>query len=207
MILLSVAYLAPIEYYRLIANNPNVLIEQYENYTKQSYRNRCYIYGANGRQMLNLPVMKEASYKVLTRDIRIDYSTMWQNVHRKSVEAAYRHSPYFEFYSDEIMQFYFMKPSFLLDYNLKLQETVMKLIGIDSEIRLTDHYLHKKDNSISDFREVIHPKKKFRTNESNNIIKEYTQVFSQKHSFLPNLSIIDLIFNKGPESYMYLKAV
>lgn len=205
MVLLSAAYLPPVDYFRIIAGNPVVYIEQFENYTKQSYRNRCYIYGANGKQMLNIPVKKESSPKVLIKDIRIDYSTSWINNHRKSIEAAYRHAPFFEYYADEFMQFFSRKTDFLIDFNINIIEKTIKITGIKTEIRLTDQYYKPGETTHSDYRYKIHPK--VNCNESVNITEceKYIQVFSDRHGFIHNLSIIDLIFNSGPECMQYLK--
>lgn len=203
-VLLSSAYLAPIQYYsKLMQCGSNAAyIEGHDNYTKQTYRNRCMIADANGPLALTIPTEKTAEGKCLMRDIRISDHGNWRHQHWNALEAAYRHTPFFQYYEDDFRPFYEKKIAFLYDFNLQLTEMVCSLIGLDVTLKPTEEYLHKSDEMV-DFRNVITPKiaweedKQFRPTE-------YYQVFREKHGFIPNLSIADLLFNMGPESILIL---
>jgi hypothetical protein len=201
-VLLSTAYLAPVQYYSKLLKYREVLIEIHENYPKQTYRNRCNIYGANGLLSLSIPV-KKIQTKTKTKDIKIDYVTNWQKLHWKSIESAYRSSPFFEYYADEFLPFYTNRTDFLIDYNTAIQKMIMDLIGFNTKIILTNDYIITAESEYEDFREIINPKKKYNDNHFKSI--EYMQVFSNKSSFISNLSIIDLLFNAGPDTLELLK--
>lgn len=197
VVLLSTAYLAPIEYYSKILNYNNIYIEKFENYTKQTYRNRCVIYGANGPLSLIIPIKKNSSVKTLIKDIKIDYSMNWQRVHLMSIESAYNSSPFYQYFINELLPFYFKNYSFLIDFNTELQKIILNIININKSINYTKEYIRTPDDNTYDFRQLIHPKKKFHIRNDNFITNEYYQVFSNKFGFIPNLSIIDLLFNTG----------
>jgi hypothetical protein len=192
----STAYLAPVEYYFVINNSSEVILEQYEYYEKQSYRNRCKILSANGVMDLSIPVEKTG--KMLIRDIRISEHDNWQANHWRAIESAYNSSAFFEYYSDDLHPFYEKKWSFLWDFNFEIQQKMMELFEIEKDITLTDNYLSQQENR-TDYRNLIHPKK-----DSLQQSKPYYQVFEQKFGFCPNLSCIDLLFNMGPESQLIL---
>jgi len=195
-VVLSTAYLAPVAYYFLLNNTSEVIVEQYEYYEKQSYRNRCKILTANGVMDLSIPV--EKSGKMLIRDIRISEHDKWQTNHWRAIESAYNSSAYFEYYADDLRTFYERKWQFLWDFNWEIQQKMLELFEIERKIKLTEHYLpHYKE--IFDYRHLIHPKK-----ESPHFTKPYYQVFEQKFGFCPHLSSIDLLFNMGPESQLIL---
>lgn len=193
---LSTAYLAPVDYYFLLNNASEVIVEQYEYYEKQSYRNRCKILTANGVMDLSIPV--EKSGKMLIRDIRISEHDNWQINHWRAIESAYNSSAFFEYYADDFRPFYERKWDFLWDFNLEIQQKLLELLETENKISFTSNYLTGKEN-FTDFRNLIHPKK-----ESQISSKPYYQVFEQKFGFCPNLSIIDLLFNMGPESQLIL---
>lgn len=196
-ILLTTAYLAPIQYYSKLVQFDKVIIEAHENFIKQSYRNRCNIYGANGKLPLSIPIKKDKP-KTKIKDIRIDYDTNWRKLHWKSIESAYRSSPFFEFYQDDIRPFYDVKYTYLLDFNHDIQKIICEQLEIEPTVSFSEEYHTELDQSICDFRDKIHPKKKFEDSQFNPT--KYTQVFQDKHGFLPNLSIIDLLFNEGPNA-------
>ncbi len=200
-VILSTAYLPPLQYFSKLIKYDEVLIEAHENFIKQTYRNRCNIYGANGLLTLSVPV-KKTSTKTKIKDLYIDYDTNWRKLHWKSIESAYRSSPFFEFYADYFEPFYHKKYQFLIDFNHDLIETIADQLEIDLSIRYTEKYMHGEEVGGDDFREVIHPKKEL--DDSDFVSKEYFQVFAEKHHFIPNLSIIDLLFNTGPEALNYL---
>lgn len=200
-VILSTAYLPPLQYFSKLVKYNTILIEAHENFIKQTYRNRCNIYGANGMLALTVPV-KKIDTKTNIKDLIIDYDTNWRKLHWKSIESAYRSSPFFEFYADYFQPFYDKKYQFLIDFNHDLIETIADQLEIDLNIKYTDEYIHHENIDFDDFREKIHPKKKIK--DPAIIQNEYFQVFSEKHGFIPNLSIIDLLFNTGPEALNYL---
>ncbi len=200
--LFSIAYFPPIQYYSKMLLFNNIRVEQHENFPKQSFRNRCYIYGANGLQALHLPVVKGRSNKTKTRDIRLSYNENWQKNHWKSIESAYRSSPFFEFFEDEFSIFYSKHFDFLLDFNLQIINVLNKNLGISPTIELSTEF--QATSQFPDFRDFIHPKKDF--SEDNTFHPSpYQQVFSQKHGFIANLSILDLLCNLGAHANDYLK--
>lgn len=196
---LSSAYLAPVEYYTVLAAAGNVWIEQFDSYEKQTYRNRCHIATSNGIMSLTIPVEKKSGEKVLMRDVRISEHNDWQMHHWRSIEAAYNSSPFFEYYADDIRPFYEQKWEFLLDFNMQLQYTVSGLLDIQPELHLTTAFGETEGNA-EDMRNRFHPKR----NENNVLSIPYYQVFEQRFGFIPGLSIIDLLFNMGNESQLIL---
>lgn len=198
-ILLSTAYLPPIEYFALITGKQSVLIEKEENYLKQSFRNRCYILSAGGSQLLTVPVLMGSIHKVPLKDIRIDYSKRWQKVHTGAIISSYRSSPYFLFYFDSIEKIINTNHQFLLDLNTELLLLIINILKINIRVSYTSEF--DPVNNIekeSDFRYKINPKK-----HSSYSPKQYLQVFPDFENIRPVLSIIDLIFNTGPDAYQY----
>lgn len=200
-VLLSTAYLPPIQYFTKILKYDDILIEAHENFIKQTYRNRCNIYGANGMISLTIPVKRNVS-KIVIKDLLIDYSTNWRKLHWKSIESAYNSSPFFEYYADDYFPFYQKEYKYLLDYNCDIQEIVMDNLGIIKKLNFTNEYQFPKGLLIDDFREKIQPKKSFQDYDFK--IQKYNQVFIDKHGFIPNLSILDLIFNEGPNAINFI---
>jgi len=184
--LLPTAYLPPITYIAECLRNDEILIEIFETYTKQTIRNHCSIYGPNGRQKLSIPVVKVHGNHTLTKDIHLSSDQNWQFIHWRSIETAYNNSPFFLYYRDYLEPFYLKKFDFLLDFNTKLLEIIFMILRIEKGIGFTDHF----ENRLNDYH--------------NFIFTPYTQVFSPKSGFLSNLSIIDLLFNLGPDVNEYL---
>ncbi|MDK2977975.1 MAG: hypothetical protein PWP52_689 [Bacteroidales bacterium] len=201
-VILSTAYLPPVQYFTKLIQYDDILIEAHENFIKQTYRNRCNIYGANGLLALSIPV-KKINTKTKIKDIVIDYDTNWPKMHWKSIESAYRSSAFFEFYADYLVPFYHKKYQFLIDFNHDLLNMLAEQLEIDINFSYSDKYSFPEDVPFDDFRDIIHPKKK--QNDPDFKVKKYFQVFSDKHGFISNLSIIDLLFNTGPEALQYLK--
>ena len=198
---LSTAYLAPVEYYMLMYRFPETVIEKYCNYVKQTYRNRCVIATANGLQTLSIPVERPETLKCLTKDIRIAEHGNWRHLHWNAIKSAYNSTPFFEYYEDDFVCFYEKKYDFLFDFNESLRETVTKLIDIEPCVSYSTEYKTGFLPNEMDCRESIHPKKTSREI----FFKPYYQVFESKFGFQSNLSIIDLLFNMGPESVFYLR--
>jgi hypothetical protein len=197
-ILLSTAYLPPAEYFKLISQAEEAIIEREENYLKQSYRNRCYILSSHGPQPLTLPVYTGSVHKTPVKDIRIDYTKRWQNVHLGAITAAYGSSPYFLYYFENIEKIISKKIDFLIDLNMELSEAILKMVKLDTKLIYTTDFV-PVGQSDNDFRYKITPKK-----ESHYSVKEYMQVFDCGNNFKQKLSILDLIFNTGPEAVKYL---
>jgi hypothetical protein len=199
-IYLSLAYLAPVEYYSAIAKADSIQLENCDFYVKQTYRNRCHIAAANGTMALSIPVEKSGGEKILTRDVRISEHNDWQIHHWRSIESAYNSTPFFEYYKDDLFPFYNKKWDFLWDFNIEIQSKILELLELKPTILLTNEYASPLGENIQDLRESIHPKKKNRTEDS----KPYYQVFEQRFGFQPGLSIIDLLFNMGNESQLII---
>jgi len=204
MILLSTAYFPNIQYFSKIENFENIFIEKHENYIKKSFRNRCEILAANGKLTLSVPIEKSINEKTKITDIKIDYTEDWQKKHRKSIESAYAQSPFYEFYIDEIKIIFQKKYNYLFDLNMNILEIINEIIGIKNNINLTKKFIEIDNKNTNDFRFSIHPKKKMQKPDNFFIEKQYIQTFSEKFNFIPNLCILDLIFNLGPESLEYL---
>jgi len=203
-ILLSTTYFGPIQYYSKLISFEKVIIERFEHYPKQTCRNRCMIYGANGPQILTVPVTKGNRLKIYTKDIQIDYTTNWPKIHFKAIESAYRCSPFYLYYIDYLLPFYNKKYSFLYDFNLDITHTVCQLIGITPIINETDHYITNLSGDELDFRNSIHPKQLMVKPDQQFAPPVYRQVFEPKLGFVANLSVIDLIFNTGPDAMKLL---
>jgi hypothetical protein len=202
MILLSTAYFPNIQYFSKLANNEHILIEQHENYQKKSYRNRCEILGANGVLTLSVPIEK-SSEKIKISEVKIDYSENWQKNHLKALEAAYGLSPFYEFYIDDIKAIFETKHQKLFYLNKNILDTLIDIIGIDTKIEYSKNFIEIRENE-NDFRFSIHPKKKMQKPDNQFIANKYFQTFFDKFEFIPNLSILDLVFNLGPECLEYL---
>jgi len=196
-ILLSTAYFPPAEYFNLIKNAGTVNIEIEENYIKQTYRNRCKILSANGTLVLSVPVTKGNYRKAKVKDILIDYSKRWQQVHLRALTSSYNRSPYFQFYFDCFERIILKNHKFLLELNENLLLKCLEILNINKCIKYTSYY-SPEGMAENDFRYRISPK-----NISGYQCKQYIQVFSNK-KFVSGLSILDMIFNMGRESSGYL---
>lgn len=196
-ITLSSIYLGNIDYYTNINQNTEVIIDVNEHFQKQSFRNRSVIHGANGALNLIVPLAKRG-IRTKMKDVKIDNSQRWQNLHWRSIQSAYRSSPYFEYYEDDILPFYEDKYDSLVEFNEAIQQKIVELLDIDTQFSQTDSY--QKAEGL-DFRELIHPKKEVTSSFVN---EEYTQVFSDRNGFIPNLCILDLLFNEGPNAINFL---
>ncbi|GAA4788703.1 WbqC family protein [Olivibacter ginsenosidimutans] len=182
----------------LSAPGTEVLIEKFEHFPKQTYRTRASIYSPNGILDLIIPVKKGSRVHTVMKDVRISYESDWQRLHWMSIQTSYRRSAYFEFYEDDFAPFYHKKYDFLFDFNIALLEQCFQLLKVKKTFSFTSSYVEDYTDRI-DFRNKIHPK-----HATDFTATPYFQVFEPKHGFLPNLSIIDLLFNQGPNSLRFL---
>jgi hypothetical protein len=203
-ILLSSAYLPPVQYFAHLQSAEQVWIEQYDHYQKQTYRNRCVIAAPDGPLSLTVPIEKPNTQKAFMRDIRISDHGNWRHLHWNAIESAYNHTPFFEYYKDDFRPFYEKKFDFLVDYNEQLCQLVCQLIDIDTSFQRTESYVAEPSNTIIDLRDAIHPKKEV-MDDASFVVIPYYQVFQERLGFLPSLSIIDLLFNMGPEAILVLQ--
>lgn len=195
----SSCYLAPIAYYHLLFLYENNFLDTHENFIKQTYRNRCTILAANGKLDLIIPIQKKGKPTPM-KDIKISYNENWQLNHWRSIESAYRKSPFFEYFEFDLSPFYHsFKPEYLIDFNETLFEKVNELIGLDLKIEKANNYIDYSEN-IKDYR-TLSPKTPFLEFQ----FEKYIQVFENKIDFTPNLSVLDLLFNEGSNSINYLK--
>jgi hypothetical protein len=202
--ILSTAYLPPVQYFTKLYKYDKVWSEQYDNYLKQTYRNRCVIAAPDGPLALTVPVEKYDGLKCPMKEIRISDHGRWRHLHWNALVSAYENSPFFEYYADDFLPFYEKKWTFLCDYNEALVATVCELIDLEPVISRTTAYKQQTGDGCDDFRETIHPKHGF-SDDAAFVPQPYYQVFQSRNGFLPNLSIVDLLFNMGPESLAVLK--
>lgn len=196
----SSCYLPPVYYFKSLINSENVVIDVNEFFIKQTYRNRCTILGANGTQDLIVPI-KSRNSKMRMKDVEIANNENWQKNHWKSIESAYRKSPFFEYYEHDLISFYSTKKyTNLVAFNSELVTKINQLLNLKIELQFTEDYFMKTALDM-DYRTAISPKNKQLVFNQ----KEYIQVFSDKLGFQSNLSIVDLLFNEGPNSLNYLK--
>lgn len=194
-VLLSTAYLPPLHYLGLVKSASEVIIEKHETYLKQSYRNRCEIYTANGKLALTIPVVKVNGNHTKVDEIEISKQSNWQVLHWRTIRTAYANSPFFLYYKDDLELFYQKEYTNLFDFNLKFLKELMALIGIEKKISFTESF-EKHHPIINDQRYSISPK----IPPTSFQFKPYYQSFSEKHGFIPGLSILDVLFNMGPET-------
>lgn len=195
--LLPVFYFGPISWYsEFLDENAEINLEQWENFPKQTYRNRTNIYGANGKLSLIIPISHNGNR--LYRDTEISYREDWQKLHWKSIKTAYQSSPYFEFYEDRLENIFQSDEKNLLKFNLFVLESMLQLLKTEKAYSLNSEYRQFPD--ALDFRQKFSAK-----HQSEYDMAEYYQTFSDRYGFLKDLSVLDLICNKGPESLTYIK--
>ena len=194
---LTIAYFPPIEYFAVLAKYSSVYIEACENYQKQSYRNRCHIYAENGRQALNFPVVhRDGTFSLPIREIGVDYSTPWVAKTERCIETAYRSSAFFDYYRDELFAILDAQPATLWELDLLIIRFFLRKIGLRTELVPTAAFAPEHVD--------IHPKRPNGILRELGLERSYYQVFAERNGFLPNLSIMDLLFNEGPASIDYL---
>ncbi len=203
-ILIELHYLPSIQYFTKLLHYPTVYLEAEEHYIKGTYRNRCHIAGANGLLRLSIPLEKGKNEQQPIREVRIAYHEPWQPEHWESIKSAYGKSPFFEHYADFIEPFYQKQYEFLFDWNWDLLQLMIQLVGIQPNIQFTTSYQKMPPEGILDYRNIISPKAHRQIDDPHFQPIRYEQVFIEKHRFLPNLSILDLLFCTGPEAFRIL---
>lgn len=198
-ILIHPSYFPSISQFVAIAKAAQVTFEMDDNYQKQTNRNRMQIYSPNGLQLLNIPIKHTKDAHQKTKDVQIETTFDWQKQHFKSLEAAYRTSPFFEYFEDDLAPIFQKKHTFLMDLNFETMEFVSKCLKLDFSYDETTEYFHEVADK-TDYRFLVNGKK------DTNIFDSYTQVFGNKHGFINNLSILDLLFNEGRYALGYLKS-
>ncbi len=191
-------YLPAIELFSELKRYDEFFIEREEHFPKQTYRNRALIYSPQGSLALVVPVVKGSKVHTKVKDVRISYDFDWQRLHWMSLQTSYRRSAYFEYYEDDFAPFYNKQWKFLFDYNYELFTLITRLLKMKSASGFTESYEQHYDDR-ADYRGTIHPKKGSERN-----FKPYFQVFEERAGFIPGLSIVDLLFNQGPQSGSYL---
>ena len=199
-ILLHPTYFPNISHFVSIANAENICFEINDNYQKQTYRNRSYIYGANGKLALNIPVIHSHKNRQLFKDVKIANETNWQALHWKSLQSAYRTSPFFEYYQDDLARLFLSKQHFVLDFNFKCFNIILECLQLDLDYNTTTTY-QKEVTEQNDLRYLVNARK-----EKEILFQPYTQVFGSKHGFINNLGILDLLFNEGTNALNYLQS-
>ena len=206
-VLLVTSYWPNLHYFFYVLNASIINIEQFDNYSKQSYRNRTQILSANGILNLSIPIKKNKSEKVVNA-IEISYKEDWQKNHWRAITSAYKNSPYFDFFEEDLKVFYSNKYNLLIDYNTDQLKFIIKVLKQKKNIQLTKQY-ESNPESVIDLRTIIHPKHSYSSDKlvANKLDQSYYQTFENKISFTPNLSILDLLFNKGLQTIDYLKSI
>ena len=209
-VLLSTTYFGPIQWYSKLCSYPTVFLEKYEHFVKQTYRNRCLIAATQGVQVLTVPIERGSGEKCLIKDLRISDHGNWRHLHWNALMSAYGESPFFEYYVDDIRPFFEKRWDYLFDFNLEITHVLCELLDIHPHITLTEEFLPMEAETIhhtdyDDFRNAIRPKHPM--DDPDFTPNKYWQVYQQKLGFLPNMSILDLLFNMGNESIFFLDAV
>ncbi len=198
--LLHPTYFPSISHFAAMIQAEKIVFEVEDNFQKQTNRNRTYIYSPNGIQLLNIPIKHSKQNHQKTKDVQIEPDFDWQKQHFKSLEAAYRSSPFFEYFEDDIQPLFVKKHKFLMDLNFEVLETLTKCLRLKLDFSTTTEYFHEVDSiTTKDYRFLANGKK------DNHVFDPYPQVFDDKHGFINNLSILDLLFNEGKFTIDYLK--
>lgn len=205
MVVLSTAYFAPVAYYALLYHEPDIVIEAHENYNKQSYRNRMFIGTNQGPLALSVNIEKGYEVKSPIREVRLSNHGDWRHQHEIALMSNYGSTPFYDYYIDDILKVLYCDQQTLFGLNEKIRELICRFIGITTKVRYSEHYLENESMEFRDLRNSLHPKKDISIAMPEFEAKPYYQVTGQKQPFMPNLSILDLLFNLGPESIFVLR--
>lgn len=205
MTVLSTAYFAPVAYYALLFHEQDIVIEAHENYNKQSYRNRMFIGTNQGPLALSVNVEKGYETKCPIQEVRLSSHGDWLHQHEIALMSNYGSSPFYEYYIDDILEVLRSDEQTLFGLNEKIRERICELIGFSAKVRYSNQYLRNDSENFRDLRNTLHPKKNILESVPEFVANPYYQVFGQKQTFMPNLSILDLLFNLGPESILVLR--
>jgi hypothetical protein len=201
--ILSSTYFGPVQWYQKLAHSDTVYLEQHDHFIKQTYRNRCVIATTQGPQALTVPVESPQGLRIdktEMKDVRISDHGSWRHLHWQALQSAYGESPFFEFYADDLHPFFEKHWDYLFDFNLAIMQKMCELLDIEPHIELTEEYM--QPDGMVDYRDAIRPKHPLP--DASFTPRPYYQVYQQKFGFLPNLSILDLLFNEGNEAVLYL---
>ncbi|MGN1253088.1 MAG: WbqC family protein [Prevotella sp.] len=201
--ILSSTYFGPVQWYQKLAHSDTVYLEQHDHFIKQTYRNRCIIATTQGPQALTVPVESPQGLRIdktEMKDVRISDHGSWRHLHWQALQSAYGESPFFEFYADDLHPFFEKHWDYLFDFNLAIMQKMCELLDIEPHIELTEEYM--QPDGMVDYRDAIRPKHPLP--DASFTPRPYYQVYQQKFGFLPNLSILDLLFNEGNEAVLYL---
>lgn len=197
-VLIHPNYFPVISHFKLMVNSKKIIFELNDNFKKQTYRNRTYIYGANGLLLLSIPVIHSQKNRKKFKDVKIAYDHDWLSQHWKSFQTSYRSSPFFEYYEDKLVDLYKKKEKYLYDFNLRSIDVLFEMLQINIDYDFTKSYNENYSEAL-DFRN------NYNKLNSDFGVKQYTQVFESKHGYIENLSALDLIFNEGPNAINFLK--
>lgn len=201
--ILSSTYFGPVQWYQKLAHSDTVYLEQHDHFIKQTYRNRCIIATTQGPQALTVPVESPQGLRIdktEMKDVRISDHGSWRHLHWQALQSAYGESPFFEFYADDLHPFFEKHWDYLFDFNLAIMQKMCELLDIEPHIELTEEYM--QPDGMVDYRDAIRPKHPLP--DASFTPRPYYQVYQQKFGFLPDLSILDLLFNEGNEAVLYL---
>lgn len=199
-IVIHPTYFPSVSHYVAMMQADEIIMEVDDNFQKQTNRNRMYIYSANGIQMLNIPIKHSSNQHQKFKDVLIENDFNWQKQHFKSLEAAYRTSPYFEYFEDDIRPVFEKPQKFMMDLNLQIHEIISECLGQKLAYTKTEEFFKEVAPEITDLRHLVNGKK------DTSVFTPYTQVFDDRHGFINNLSILDLLFNEGRHAVDYLKS-
>lgn len=200
--LLASTYFGPVQWYQKLNQSDCCLIERHDHFVKQTYRNRCVIATTSGLQVLTVPIERYEGAHCEMRDIRISDHGSWRHLHWNALQSAYGESPFFEFYADDLRPFFERRWELLFDFNTAITRKMCELLDVHPQIAFTEVYASAEEEGVTDFRDAIRPKHPLPDDGFRP--RRYYQVYEQKHGFQPNLSILDLLFNEGPEAVLYL---
>ncbi len=201
-ILIETQYIGSASYWNILLNAEKICFDQHEHYVKRSYRNRAHILGANGLLRLSIPLERGKHQHAVMKDVCISYSERWQKLHWQSFTAAYRRSPFFEFYEDYFRKFYTEKIEKLVDYNVGMIETIASILKVKPDISLSEMYYIQDAFDGKDYRSYIMP-----SQENKLQLPPYPQVFSDRFPFEQDLCILDVLFNLGTRSGEYINSL